>query len=244
MSISFGGWPDELHETPDQQKRIASARKAETTPSTIDRETQTGEFPGSGKNPYRTSLTRCTCQFFHAKGVPCKHMYRLAMELGIIDIDYKTGTNKNDGSVQQIGWKAALGKIRELPIDDQRIVKNFLYSNYYAGEPEIWYEPSEEIDRICETGLFSIRPVDPVDVFRRTLDRMKKAELVAYFDAQGAEYNFRRMSDAVDWATENLPADGMPEYVALAAAPMFQQARRSVYSKLKETFDEIDFVLF
>lgn len=36
------------------------------------------------KNTYHTTLTQCSCMDFKIKGNPCKHMYRLATELGLV----------------------------------------------------------------------------------------------------------------------------------------------------------------
>ncbi len=36
------------------------------------------------KNTYHTTLTQCDCVDFKINGNPCKHMYRLAMELGLL----------------------------------------------------------------------------------------------------------------------------------------------------------------
>ncbi len=33
-----------------------------------------------------TSLTKCNCADFERRKLPCKHIYRLAVELGIIEI--------------------------------------------------------------------------------------------------------------------------------------------------------------
>lgn len=80
---------------PEQKKRIASARSAKTTPDSIDTEHKTGIFPGSGKQPYITTLSSCTCVDFVRRKLPCKHIYRLAIELGEMDLTADVGTNRN-----------------------------------------------------------------------------------------------------------------------------------------------------
>ena len=39
-------------------------------------------------NTYTTSLKECTCPDFEKRHLPCKHMYRLALDRGIIDEDF------------------------------------------------------------------------------------------------------------------------------------------------------------
>jgi hypothetical protein len=78
-------------ETPDaheeQRARQRSAQKCQVI--SIDLESQSGEFKGSGEEEYSATLTACTCKDFIMRNLPCKHIYRLAHELGRFDL--KTG---------------------------------------------------------------------------------------------------------------------------------------------------------
>ena len=40
---------------------------------------------GSAAEPYQATLQECTCADFAIRQAPCKHMYCLAMELGLLD---------------------------------------------------------------------------------------------------------------------------------------------------------------
>jgi hypothetical protein len=75
----------DLHDNPDQQKRANSALAKELTPLSLDVDNGCAVFAGSGGNVYETWLNECTCIDFHIRGsvAPCKHMYRLAMEMGL-----------------------------------------------------------------------------------------------------------------------------------------------------------------
>ena len=90
MIPAFGPWTEHPADT-DEEKRLASAQQSKTSPLSVDKEHETGVFYGSGKEPYQTSLASCTCNDFVKRKKPCKHIFRLAMELGIIDAAYKTG---------------------------------------------------------------------------------------------------------------------------------------------------------
>lgn len=79
--MNFGTWDKKLHRDYDQKKRIESARKASTTPTTVDRDEMFATFKGSGKEPYITTLEECSCRDFFVRRLPCKHIYRLALEL-------------------------------------------------------------------------------------------------------------------------------------------------------------------
>lgn len=69
---------DSLHMETDQLKRIKSALKLKMDSVNVD--DQTGKI----KN-YDVTLDKCTCTDFGRRHKPCKHIYRLAMELGIFN---------------------------------------------------------------------------------------------------------------------------------------------------------------
>ena len=93
--IHFGDWNDDIHDLWEQQERIDRAALSKTSPEYVDIDTEIAVFAGSRKNPYTTSLNSCTCGDFINRHLPCKHIYRLAMELGIIQCNFARGRNKN-----------------------------------------------------------------------------------------------------------------------------------------------------
>lgn len=78
--MSFFSSDDSLHKDEDQLKRIKSALKLKM--DSVDFETQTGHI-----KDYDVSLDRCTCIDFGRRRKPCKHIYRLAIELGVFNVD-------------------------------------------------------------------------------------------------------------------------------------------------------------
>ena len=69
--------------------RKARAIGGNLTSLSIDREHAAGEYRGSDRAKYYTTLTRCSCPDFTKQSVPCKHMYHLAYQLGLdIHLDY------------------------------------------------------------------------------------------------------------------------------------------------------------
>lgn len=91
FTIEFGGWPASIHNDFEQIKRMEAGKKLAKKIVAID----TGEHPsieiqGSAKEPYRATLTECSCPdfLFHAQKTgsfaPCKHIYCLANELGLL----------------------------------------------------------------------------------------------------------------------------------------------------------------
>lgn len=98
-----------LWENPDAS-RLKSALAAEMTPLSMDAEAGNASFAGSSE-VYWTDLGKCTCMDFHinqSRSAPCKHMVRLAMELGLLPSDGK----KDDLEAAQ--YRVALNEIKEM----------------------------------------------------------------------------------------------------------------------------------
>lgn len=87
--------PDWAHTAPDftDKKAFSAYQKALTddvTPLSLDTENGTAEFEGKHGH-YAASLEGCPCG---ARPKPCKHMYRIAMELGIMPGKPASNTSK------------------------------------------------------------------------------------------------------------------------------------------------------
>lgn len=67
---------DSMHSDPEQLKRQKSATKLNV--SSIDNATNSGII-----NDYEVSLETCKCKDYGMRKLPCKHMYRLAHDLGV-----------------------------------------------------------------------------------------------------------------------------------------------------------------
>lgn len=80
--MDFGKWTG-IHEDPDQVKRLERAKSSACTPLSVSKEDTTGVFSGS-HGTYKTTLETCTCGDFIRRKLPCKHIYRLAIELNVI----------------------------------------------------------------------------------------------------------------------------------------------------------------
>lgn len=64
-------------------KRIEAARAIPTSKIiALDADSQVALIQGSDEVPYHVTLCGCSCVDYQRRREPCKHMYRLAMELG------------------------------------------------------------------------------------------------------------------------------------------------------------------
>ena len=82
--MTFSLWDESIHNDLEQLMRIASAQSLKPAQIHVNNESQTAIIQGSGSTPYEVTLNSCTCFDFESRQLPCKHMYRLALELGLL----------------------------------------------------------------------------------------------------------------------------------------------------------------
>lgn len=83
--MSFGKWNTSVHDNFEQLKRRISAAKIDEDDIELNPANQTAHIYGSDPEPYFVTLEECSCYDFQSRNLPCKHMYRLASELGCLD---------------------------------------------------------------------------------------------------------------------------------------------------------------
>lgn len=83
--MTFGKWDSSIHEEIDQIKRINTSKQIKPKNIKIlDIISLTAIMIGSDGDLYEVSLDRCTCFDFTSRQLPCKHIYRLADEVGLL----------------------------------------------------------------------------------------------------------------------------------------------------------------
>ena len=230
-----------VNSSPDQKKRQQSARSAECTPLSIDREEMTGTFSGS-HGTYVAALNSCSCTDFLRRRKPCKHMYRLAAELGVFDL----GPLSSDASKVKAPAptsaqrKAVLGevveKIEQLPVQAQKILMELLRFAY-KDEP-MFCEDSEPLAAMIADGLISAEQ-DPERVLQakrrdETLDGL--AALGYQFPADLKNTKKARMEHCMEHAAE---VCGLlyPRAVFLRPAGDLDVVKRKAYTYLLRKYD-------
>ncbi|MCL2600604.1 MAG: SWIM zinc finger family protein [Treponema sp.] len=123
------------HAEADAVKRQVSACNKDITPVSVDAGLGIGVFAGSSKN-YSTTLGKCECVDFSKRKLPCKHMYRLAHELGIFELPAKVSVGGDPTLRQQRTRQleelqkdvpyTADQIVGQLPEYDARILKHML----------------------------------------------------------------------------------------------------------------------
>ena len=122
-----------LHEEHGQLERQKKALGLKM--NSVDRENQSGTI----KN-YFVSLDGCTCVDFGRRHKPCKHIYRLAFELGVFDLD----AEKID----------ALLAVTPKSVNAFYTPKNFLRAPVPKNFVVIDFETANDFkDSICQMGI-------------------------------------------------------------------------------------------
>lgn len=82
--MNFGNWDEELHKDPEQLKRICTMQRIKPENVTIFPEEERAQIIGTD-GVYDVTLNTCTCVDFFMRHQPCKHIYKLASELGYLE---------------------------------------------------------------------------------------------------------------------------------------------------------------
>ena len=125
----------ELINDSDNNKRFQTAKRAECTPLSISKENQSGFFSGS-HGQYNTSLETCECIDFIRRKLPCKHMYRLAFELGVIYESFENDSTQIKHKPEGLDLADCVAIIENISDNAQKISHGILldviYHNTYS----------------------------------------------------------------------------------------------------------------
>lgn len=172
-----------IHESPDQQKRIASAKKSACTPVSLDQAECTGTFKGSS-GTHTTALDHCSCVDFNRRKLPCKHMYRLAMELRAFQTDFesdKAAIVEPKSSVHRERFSETIKVVETLTDDQQRLLLEIVRS-VNSKSPTICCKSTPDLQVLLECNL-----IETIPDFNTCLAKYKKPELITLATSLGLE---------------------------------------------------------
>lgn len=229
--MGFEKW-ENTHDSPDQYKRLTSAKKSSCTPLSLSREECAGIFSGS-HGTYSTTLETCTCVDFVRRKLPCKHIYRLAIELGLIDESAASDTSKVKRPVPPgLSIKEAVAVVENVGEDAQRKLHDVLYSMFYREKAEtVGVIHSPEIFALIEAGVLS-----PCDDLRALLGAYRRNELRDILTAAGVS-GFKKNASLdilIGWICENVPdaARIFTDAIAVRLSDDFLKPARKIYTYL------------
>lgn len=102
----------------EQIKRYEKAVLNTVELLSVDKDNLCAIFLGSTDEIYETTLTNCTCTDFLRRNLPCKHMYKLAIELDVIDPDSKQWKKYSSYSTKLNNIKKKINKLSIEQLDD------------------------------------------------------------------------------------------------------------------------------
>lgn len=238
--MGFDDWKtwDNLHDNDEQIKRLNSAKKAECTPLSINHSDFTGVFSGSSSK-YQTSLTSCTCKDFSIKRKPCKHMYRLAIELGLINTDVKSDLSKvkKTSTIKPWTLEQAVEIIKTLKPDLQIKLKEIIMPALFKKQYIVPVRKFDGLSVIFDTNL-----IKEVNHPKIAIYILKRNELIKILDNNNIS-GFKRNSkkeDLIQWVCDNVDnlEDIISPYATCAEiSEEFKKTARKAYTYLIHKYD-------
>lgn len=234
--ISFRPWLDSTHTTPDQLKRIASAQKSEVTPDSVDKEAQSCTILGSGKNPYIVTLDHCTCSDFQRRHLPCKHIYRLAAELGIIDLPLQRGVSKGHKLRDRYEiLPEAIASLEMVSIPAQQKLAEIL-SWVSIPDSEGHVVPLTSVAQELRACIFLSSEIMPMAY---SVDYLTKADLQAVALSIGGDLPKKSATKSVwaAWVSEHALPEQLPQHISFSIQPGYESITTYIESYLSRKFN-------
>lgn len=234
-TIHFGTWDDSIHSEPDQVKRIESAKKAACTPISIDKETLSGKFQGSSGS-YDTTLDKCRCVDFSRRKEPCKHMYRLAMELGFIECQYKTDSSQIAVPKKKgIKLEDAAEIIDKLPVPSQELLLGIIYDMKYAKLEKSSVPLNSSLEHLINAGIVIIDYDE-----KYLLHAYRRNELNARIDTLNIKYKKNmKLEDLIVWCLDNIKDEIKnicPERTTVILSEQYSPTMHKIYKYLNRQY--------
>lgn len=138
-------------------RRMAAAKSKMLTPVQIDKESLVGYFQGR-RGRYKTTLESCQCGDFMHGGGKCKHILRLAMELGVLDVKFESDvayipTPKSDAC----SLTSAVDYVEKLS-DEAQILLKEIFFKISEKVPVCEVMMSEALEEIVSQKILKITP--------------------------------------------------------------------------------------
>lgn len=148
--IGFFSPGNPLHEESGQINRQKSALKLNV--QSVDNASQTGRI-----NDYTVSLEDCSCRDFSLHHKPCKHMYRLAYELGLFSLP---GQAVNDASVKNSNDKKKdkahmIELASQLNDEEKQVLYSVMYEYLYHDKRPTALPKSDVVLRLLDVALIA-----------------------------------------------------------------------------------------
>ena len=232
---------DGIHESSDQQKRFASAKKAENTPLSVDTNGGCGFFSGN-HGRYETHLNGCNCGDFIRRKLPCKHMYRLAIELGVYG---DKSTVNNDQSARKIPKNerndliiSIISKIENYQDGEQQEIKGILLAVLYHKQKSVIFKDAGIIKNAINDGILV-----GTECYSYFIRKMLKRDMIKAIESAGDDLpnECKLVKDIASWMIARRSIYGpmlFPDCLEVKPSSDLSKVSLSVYKYLHRKYDE------
>lgn len=241
--MTFGNWPEEIHQTTNQQRRIISTKFPATMPYEISKDSFTGTFFGSQGQLYNVTLDSCTCADFANRKLPCKHIYRLAIECELLDAALKPSnfptTNLTIGESIEI---------LENHFGDLQICFKNLFSYMIRNEVGIVCLECNRNGKIVKpiSGLM-LADILPCPFFEYNIasmelvmNKISKKDIMGILKQRGhvPKENLKK-EKLITWCVDNVPylSKDLPQIILLSCSPCFREVLQEAYKYLCRKYE-------
>lgn len=175
---TFGIWAPCIHAEREQLSRQEKACNPYSTPINIDSDNKCGVFKTPDKN-CKTTLNSCECEDFNFNKKPCRHMYRLAIELNLFD---PVTTVEVDPILPKQITKADFINIAGKLTDEQlELLYKIAYSTRKYSNDYAIVNKGNDLDYLISLDLVKIHPEKDLILLREIqtlLKDYKKTDLL------------------------------------------------------------------
>ena len=212
-----------LYGEPEQVKRQKAALRLNV--QSVDQASSSGKI-----NDYSVTLDDCSCRDFAIHHKPCKHMYRLAHELGVFHL---SGEVINDSSMKSVAAstldkEAVISAASSLSEESKDVLYHVMYSYLYHSKKPVAFESSKLSPDILAGGL-----VSPVECdFGALADHVRKSDLSALVKEHGCKIKLTKKLTILEELRSNYPdlfQSIVDNLVFLIPSPSVLAAPRKVY---------------
>lgn len=200
----INGYGENFHCSDEQLKRFQRACSGDTigAVSSLNKKKLCAKIKSSYKPDtiYSTCLSDCTCPDFQQRKLPCKHMYKLALELGVISKEWDLSGIPDE--IKEL--------FSSLPLKDQikylRLIRNYRGLKYFdvrkqeisvdllgCGFLEDYSDKRANIERYCaKNDIIAALTTAHSPFIQSITSRTKKSEMIDWI-AENDEKLFNKL---------------------------------------------------
>lgn len=239
MIGKFGKWDSDIHNDPEQQKRISASASIRDSDVVINE--NDCKISGSEAVPYIVTLNSCSCRDFISRKKPCKHIYYLAVKKGHIDCNtvdlcksiFPYTPSHHSKECKGIN-AAALKELENLSDTAQRELHRYLYEHiYHNAEKQKIDSEQSVLFKKCDLVIITEA------TFNENLSYMKISEVQEIVRKVGKKPPTKlKKSDLIEWCKENAPEieSLVPKFFHLDFSEDYKTAHRKLYNILNNKF--------